>query len=139
MSFTVKDIIKITAKAIQNGIKPYKLIDDPTKILSGKTKQIVISKKGKDIRLAEHIIDQLIEYGEKIDKDNLEWKYFHNIPTPESKYTDFKDRENKTLLKLIELGTVKNLSIVNVPIEDWAWAVECTSDLFAQEYVAYFI
>lgn len=139
MSFTVKDIIKITAEAIQNGIKPYKLIQDPTKILSGETKQIVISKKGKGVRLAEHIIDQLIEHGEKINKDSLVWKYFHNIPTPESKYTDFEDRENKTLLKLIELGKVKNLGIANVPVENWAWAVECTSDIFAQEYIAYFI
>jgi hypothetical protein len=139
MSFTIADIIKITAEAIKGGIKPAKLIKDPTKILSGETKKILTSKKGSGIRLAEHIIDNLIGLGEKIDKDTLEWHHFHNIPSPETKYTVFEDRENKTLLALVELGKIKNLGINKVPIEDWSWNIECTSDVFAQEYVAYFI
>lgn len=139
MSFTVADIIKITAQAIKDGIKPAKLIKDPSKILSGETKQILTSKKGKGIRLAEHIIDTLIDLGESIDKDSLKWEHFHNIPSPETKYTVFEDRENKSLLALVELGKVKNLGINKVPVEDWAWNIECTSDIFAQEYVAYFI
>lgn len=139
MSFTIADIIKITAEAIQSGMRPEKLIKEPGKILSGETKQVITSKKGKNVRLAEYIIDQLIEHGEKIDKESLKWEYFHGIPSPETKYTIFNDRENKTLLALIELGRVKNLGISKVPVENWAWTIECTDDIFAQEYIAYFI
>jgi len=138
MTFTVAEVIKITAEAIRDGIKPYKLIENPSKILSGETKQIVISKKGKDIRLAEEIIDQLINLGEKIDKKTLSWKTYHNIPNG-AKYTIFQDRGNTMLIKLIEAGTLKDLRIVNVPIEEWSWGIEITNDIFSQEYIAYFI
>jgi hypothetical protein len=139
MSFTISDIIKITAEAIHGGISPMKLINDPTKILSGETMELVTSKKGNHVRLSECIIDRLISLGETIDKESLDWKYFHGIPTPETKYAEFKDRKNDTLIKLIHLGEIKNLAVVKVPVETWSWTIECTSDIFAQEYIAYFI
>lgn len=138
MSHTIPDIIKITAEAIQNGIKPYKLIADPTKILSKETKQIVIAKKGSGVRLSEEIIDQLIADGESIDKDALTWKHYLDIPQS-PRYVVFPDRENKTLIKKILLEIIPDLRIVNVPVEDWSWDISTTDGPFAQEFISYFI
>jgi hypothetical protein len=64
--------IKETAKAIQERkIKPYVIIENPHKILSGETKKILINKRGLGIQVGEEIVDLMIKYGSKIKKDEL--------------------------------------------------------------------
>jgi hypothetical protein len=139
MKLTIHDIIRITAEAIQGGIKPYKLIENPAKILSGNTKKIVISKHGEKIRLGENIIDRLIELGETIDKTKLTWKQHLGIPGPDHRYTEWTQRDTKSLIDLVESGETDRLGIVEVPIEDWSWVVLCTDDIYAREYIHHLI
>jgi hypothetical protein len=140
MAPTIHDIIKITAKAIESGIKPYKLIEDPTKILSGETKEIVISKYGKNIRLGENIVDRLIELGETIDKSILKWKQHLSLPGPEHKFTVWENRESTALIKLVKLGETDRLVISHVPVEDWSWIISCTDDVISQqEYILHLL
>ncbi len=133
--------IKETAKAIlERKIKPYVIINNPHKILTGETKKIIINKRGLGIQIGEVIVDLMITCGSTLNKEELEWETYCNIPNAEMRST-FVPRDDPILIKMIERKVYKDLNgfkIAEVPIEDWAWYVGKTNSNQGQkfEYVA---
>jgi hypothetical protein len=130
--------IKETAKAIQERkIKPYVIIENPHKILSGETKKILINKRGVGIQVGEEIVDLMIKYGSKIKKDELEWETFCNIPDNNMK-SAFVPRDDPVLIKMVErkIRNDLNFKIAEVPIEPWAWYISKSGQAPVFEFVA---
>lgn len=117
--------IKETARAIQERkLKPSVIIENPHKILSGKTKKILVNKRGLGIQVGEEIVDLMIKYGSTIKKEELEWETYCNIPDENMKST-FVQRDDPILIKMVERKVRKDLyfKVAEVPIEEWAWYV----------------
>lgn len=130
--------IKETAKAIkERGIKPYQIIENPHKILTGETKKIVINKRGLGIEVGEEIVDLMIKYGSTIKKEDLKWETYCNIPDQNMKLT-FVPRDDPVLVKMVERKVMKDLhfKIAEVPIEEWAWYIRNAGKQPIFEYVA---
>lgn len=130
--------IKETAKAIkERGVKPYQIIENPHKILSGETKKIVINKRGLGIEVGEEIVDLMIKYGSTIKKEDLKWETYCNIPDQNMKLT-FVPRDDPILVKMIERKVMKDLhfKVADVPIEEWAWYIGNAGKQPIFEYVA---
>lgn len=124
-------LIKKTAEAIQRGVKPYKLIDNPQKILSGETKKIVLNKKEKGIILYEEQIKQLEAMGMQV-KD-LEWKGKYNNKI---RYVNIETRDDPTLILAVEGNMLKDFVIVELPVEEWSWVIKfITTREGVREYV----
>lgn len=129
--------IKETAKAIQRGVKPYVIIENPHKILTGETKKILVNKRGLGIQVGEEIVDLMIKYGSKINKDELQWETYCNIPDDNMRST-FVSRDDPILIKMVERKVRNDLhfKVAEVPVEEWAWYVGKTGKHPEFEFVA---
>jgi len=130
--------IKETAKAIkERGVKPWAIIENPHKILTGETKKIIVNKRGMKIEIGEEIVDLMIKYGSTIKKEDLQWETYCNIPDSNMKST-FVPRDDPILIKMIERKVMPDLhfKVAEVPVEDWAWYVGKTGKTPEFEYIA---
>lgn len=112
-------LIRKTAEAIQNGVKPYKLIENPQKILTGEMKKIVLNRVDQGIVLFEDDVKLLESHG--LDLSNLEWKSKFNNKL---RYVVYPERDNKILVDLVESGMLKDFSAFDVPVEEWSWVIK---------------
>ncbi len=113
------ELIRKTAEAIQNGTKAYKIIEDPHKILSGSMKKIILNRMDNGLIIYEEQAKELEQYG--LDISQLEWKSKFN---GKMKYIVFQERDNKILVDAVEAGILKDFSVFEVPVEDWAWVIK---------------
>ncbi len=130
--------IKETAKAIQERkVKPYAIIENPHKILSGEYKKILVNKRGCGIQVGEEIVDLMIKYGSTIKKEELKWETYCNIPDNTMKST-FVPRDDPVLIKMVERNIRDDLKfkIAEVPVESWAWYIGKTGKVPVFEFVA---
>lgn len=131
-----------TAESIQNGMKPYKIIDNPRKILSGETKLILINQGGKGLQIAENVCKSMADLGDNWAlNDPKEWKYYLGIPDENMRYTICPERDNKILLKMVERQSIpeSNFKIVEVPVEEWAYEIMVLPGSRQQEYIKCYI
>lgn len=112
-------LIQKTAEAIENGVKPYKIIQNPQKILSGDVKKIVLNRFDRGIILYDYQVKELENAGLKFN--NLEWKSKFNN---RMRYIIFEERDNKILVDAVEGGLLKDFSVFEVPVEEWAWVIK---------------
>ena len=129
--------IKATATAISNGVKPYAIIENPHKILSGDTKKVVVNKRGLGVKVGEQIVDLMIEYGSTINKDKLVFETFCNVPDTSLRFT-FVPRDDPVLVKMVERKVRDDLhfTVAEVPVEEFAWYIGITGKNPEFEFVA---
>lgn len=124
-----RKLILQTVQAIKRGT-PYKeILNDPMKILSGKTEKIIINKRGQGIQLFKNIVEEMIKRNDKWMKKNKSRLIWYSHILPNCKYTIMNDRKNETLISMIENKEINNcgLRIVDVPVEDWSYTIESSN------------
>lgn len=161
-------IIEKILDAVDRGVPTAELRKDYEKhILSGKTKKIVINSGGEGLKVSYEILQEMKNRGDCLATEIIEKDVFNVIDDYgysknakgdnktrdkqwtfldiKSNYYDYEyDRENKTLIEIIEENKIKNiggwdLDVVEVPIEEWAWHIENLRDHWRSEIVNFLI
>ena len=112
-------LIRKVAEVIQGGVKPYKLIENPQKVLSGEKKKIVLNKVDNGLVLYEEQVKMLKKNG--LDLSNLDWKSKFNNKV---RYVIYENRDDPVLVDAVEAHLLKDFIAFEVPVEEWAWVIK---------------
>jgi hypothetical protein len=133
MELKSKEIIKATLNAIKNGKTIEDIENNNYLILSGKTKEIIVSDTLKDgfIEICPKVAQLLYDNDDEVKKlvDNNELRQYrasHWIDGHDYEYYKVSN-ENKNLINLIKqkniLNGVGKLCVYNVPVEEFAYSI----------------
>lgn len=157
-------IIDKILDAVDRGISTKELRENYKKhILCGQTKKIVINSGGEGLKISYEILQEMKKRGDSLATQIIEKDIFNviddysflshrNVKGDDKNrdkqwtfldlprgYFDY-DRENKTLIEIIEEDKIKNiggwtLEVVEVPVEKWSWYIENLNDHWRSETV----
>ena len=128
----------ITTNEIRQNIESY--------IISGKVREIIISKRGFGLKIPEKVVYEMAELGDIHAKRIIENNGFKEYSNNHSNFAflvnelgEF-DRFNENLIKLIKTGNlVDEFEIYQVPIEEWTYKIRVRNDYWLSEYIDFYV
>ena len=127
----------VTTQQIKENVESY--------IISGKFREIIISKRGFGLKVPEKMIYEMAELGDIHAKRIIEKDDFKEYSNNHSRFAFLVnelgeyDRFNENLIKLIKSNLVDEFEICQVPVEEWTYKIRVRDDYWLSEYIDFYV